>query len=345
VSATHTRVRLVVLTTRYLLFVRVLCVFCRGAEVELPPSRRKLTLIAAIDGSGRRYEPFVIKSTPARYRQVGRQRMLVAPAVNGVNEKLMLSFVRHLADHGVPRGCCVFLDNLRQHWSASVERAFARHGFNTRFFPLHLGRYLSPLDNSFFSYFKSQWACERDRVFDVRGDVALGEWTDAVRRAYNAVPADSVVAYFRACGLVRASTDESFARRVERVMASAIRRLTPLQAAALDAYREWAASRVEVLSSRSTSTAKRVQAGAAGSSNVHGVDSELDGRHWSSFGSWMRVGSLLHSRVLEPFRPIARRKRAYTPTDPKSHSHTEYVPGAKRKKWVPARLRDYDVKV
>lgn len=169
----------------------------RSPQVRVANTSRRDTIIACLCGSGQKLPPKIIVHTKAKYKK----KQIVTPAVKGVNERIFLEYIQEFLVPNLPRGSILMMDNLSVHKTPAVLQSLHHAGIQPIFFPVRSACDLSPCDNSFFHSLK-----QRLRKMDLSTqDLKFA----AIYKAYDSITPKSVRGFFRKCGLLLVSSNES----------------------------------------------------------------------------------------------------------------------------------------
>ncbi len=157
-----------------------------GAEVDVPATGQRDTIVATLRGNGDLLPPYYIQHQRAAPTQ-GRV------AIKGMNGKIMIEYINAIIALNVRPGDRIIMDQLGSHKTKAVKKRLEELGLTVEYFPAKTSSELSPCDNSFFHQMKNNYR----KIPHTNA----AEKKAAVLRAYEMVQPKNIVGYFRKCGL------------------------------------------------------------------------------------------------------------------------------------------------
>jgi hypothetical protein len=98
----------------------------------------------------------------------------------------------------IPKGSVLLIDRISSHTNKQILDELKKNGITVLLLPPKGSLLLSPLDNGFFGIFKRKLSQEMDLH-----PVSFGSpHFKAAIRAYNCIPRNAVVEFFKNCGLI-----------------------------------------------------------------------------------------------------------------------------------------------
>lgn len=140
-----------------------------GTSVVTAGHPKRDTVIACIKGDGTRLPLYFITHKRARTRNRVVSNSLqcrvqwltylkvIEAAIKGVNERLFLEYIDAVLAPANLAGTYLFMDQLSVHKTPRVQAKLVSLGIVPVFFPPKAAADLSPLDNFFFSLFKTNF--------------------------------------------------------------------------------------------------------------------------------------------------------------------------------------------
>ncbi len=157
-----------------------------GAEIEVPTTGQRDTVVATIRGNGTLLPAFYIQ-----HHRASKQR---GKAIKGMNGELMMEYIETVIAPNINGAKQIIMDQLGSHKMKKVVARLEELGLIVKFFPAKTSSRLSPCDNSFFHQYKS--------IYRDLDHSTPAKKKRAALAAYNMVRPENIVNYFKLCGLM-----------------------------------------------------------------------------------------------------------------------------------------------
>ena len=151
-------------------------------------SNRRDTMVGCISFRGEKMKPFFIEHK----RQRKKNKIVVQKKIAGMNNEIWIEWINKFVQLAKKKDL-LFLDNLSSHKNKEGLKILEQNEITVEFIPPYLAPYLSPLDNSTFSQFKSKLRRKKSENFKKKKKYCKSAW--------NSIKSENIQNYFKKCGL------------------------------------------------------------------------------------------------------------------------------------------------